>query len=325
MSALRIAVWGIGPHARNNILPAIASVDGLELYGVCSRDPAVVAGCTSDWRCRGWSEPGSMLQDAAVDAVYVATPIGLHAAHGRLVLDAGKHLWCEKPLTSSLADTLELVEAARNRRLSLCEALMYLYHPQFERLLRYLSDASLGAIRSVTCRFGIPPLERPGFRNDPALGGGALFDIGCYPVSAVHALFPGDEIEVVHARMSRQPGSAVDSGGHAVLALSGGAEAWLEWRSGSSYRNEIDLWGERGSVSTHRIFSKPADYVPVFSVRDRRGAETAETGASANHFSAMLRYFRDVTGDHAAAEREFTRVARCAATLHLIRERAGPC
>ena len=134
MTSIRVAVWGVGHHASANILPAIAAVEGLELYGVCSRNPAVVSDCMSAWRCQGWTEPGPMLQDPAVDAVYVATPIGLHATHGRQVLGAGKHLWCEKPLTCFLDETLELLEMAKSRRVSLCEAFMYLYHPQFEQL-----------------------------------------------------------------------------------------------------------------------------------------------------------------------------------------------
>jgi predicted dehydrogenase/quercetin dioxygenase-like cupin family protein len=254
--------------------------------------------------------------------VYVATPTGLHAAHGKQVLSAGKHLWCEKPLTCFLHETLDLLEMAKNRRVSLCEAFMYLYHPQFERLSRYLSEGRLGAIRSIACRFGIPNLERASFRTDASLGGGALFDVGCYPVSAIHALFPKDDVEVVHASVGKQNGYATDTDGHAVIALSGGAEAYLEWRSGCSYRNEIDLWGDNGSVSTQKIFSKRADYVPEFHIRDLRGAQTTESGASGNHFSFMLRSFRDTIEDPGAAEGERSRIARRAGTLHMIRTKA---
>ena len=322
MRSIRVAVWGLGRHAIDNILPAIGEADGLELYGVCSRNPAVVSGCSDAWTCQGWTEPGPMLQDSAVDAVYVATPIGLHAAHGRQVLSARKHLWCEKPLTCFLHETLDLLEMAKSRGVSLCEAFMYLYHPQFERLSRYLSDGRLGAIRSIACRFGIPNLERATFRNDASLGGGALLDVGCYPVSAIHALFPGDGVQVTHASVQTRDGCPVDTDGHAVIALSSGAEAYLEWRSGCSYRNEIDLWGENGSVSTQKIFSKAVDYVPEFRTRDLRGAETTELGAPGNHFLSMLRTFSGTVGDPAAAEGERSRIARRAGTLHMIRTRA---
>jgi predicted dehydrogenase len=322
MRSIRVAVWGLGRHATANILPAIAEVDGLELYGVCSRNPVVVSSCMEAWTCQGWTEPGAMLQDAAVDAVYVATPIGLHAAHGRQVLSAYKHLWCEKPLSCFLHETLELLEMAKSGRVSLCEAFMYLYHPQFERLSRYLSDGRLGAVRSIACRFGIPNLDRASFRSDASLGGGALLDVGCYPVSAIHALFPEDGVQVTHASVEKRDGYTVDTDGHAVIALSSGAKAYLEWRTGCAYRNEIDLWGENGSVSTQKIFSKAVDYVPEFRTRDLRGAETMESGVSGNHFLFMLRVFRDTVGDAAAAEGERSRIAKRAETLHMIRTTA---
>ncbi len=322
MRSIRLAVWGLGQHATANILPAIAATDRLELYGVCSRNRGVVSACMDTWRCQGWTQPGPMLEDPAVDAVYVATPIGLHAAHGRQVLGAGKHLWCEKPLAAFLHQTLELLEMAEKRQVSLCEAFMYLYHPQFERLWRYVREGTLGATRSVACRFGIPHLERASFRNDPDLGGGALLDVGCYPVSAIHALFPDDGAEVIHASVQKRGGSSVDTDGHAVIALSSGADAYLEWRTGCSYRNEIDVWGESGSVFTDKIFSKAANYDPVFRVRDRRGAETEESGASGDHFSSMLRSFARVFDDPAAAQQERLRIARRAQTLHTIRAKA---
>jgi NDP-hexose-3-ketoreductase len=323
MRSIRIAVWGLGRHAVNNIVPAVAGGEGIELYGVCSRSAEVVAGSAARWGCRGWMDADLMLRDPAVDAVYVATPIGLHAAHGARVLNAGKHLWCEKPVTTSLHDTQSLLAIAQKSRLSLCEAFMYLYHPQFERLARYLEDGTLGSIRSVSCRFGIPALERPGFRNVAALGGGALLDVGCYPVSAVHALFPEDSVQIVQASVRARPGSGVDTDGHAVLALTGGTEAFLEWRTGCAYRNEIDLWGEAGSVWTDKVFSKGADYVPEFRVRDVRGGERSESGTPCNHFSSMLQAFRGCVLDPAAAASERLRIARRAETLDMIRTRAG--
>ena len=101
---MRVAVWGIGRHAVNKILPAVSAVSGLVLYGVCARNAKSVFTCSEMWKCKGWTEAASMLCDASVDIVYVATPIGLHAEHGKRVLEARKHLWCEKPLTGHLPD-----------------------------------------------------------------------------------------------------------------------------------------------------------------------------------------------------------------------------
>jgi dTDP-3,4-didehydro-2,6-dideoxy-alpha-D-glucose 3-reductase len=320
---MRLVVWGLGRHAIEKILPAVAAAGDLELYGVCSRNSTIVADRSAFWSCKGWTRPEEMLKDPQVQIVYVATPIGLHAEHGTAVLAAGKHLWCEKTLTSRLSDTLELLNLSRASGLSVCEGHMYLHHPQFLRLARYLSERVLGRILSVSCRFGIPTLANPGFRSDPDLGGGALLDVGCYPVSAIQALFPGATQTVVLANIASRDGANVDTDGHAVIQVSDMGLATLEWKTNSAYRNEIDVWGESASLFTEKIFSKPATYAPMFRVRDGKGNESLEYVAAADHFVLMLEAFREILGDAKAMESERMTIARRAEVLEQIRSRSA--
>ena len=101
MRELGVAIWGLGPHALRNLVPAVRETSGLALRGVCSRNAEVVARAAAGVGCAGWTDPAVMLADPAVEAVYLSTPIGLHADQGRAVLAAGKHLWCEKPLAAN--------------------------------------------------------------------------------------------------------------------------------------------------------------------------------------------------------------------------------
>src|SRR5690348_349866 len=112
-AAVRVAVWGLGRHALKNVLPAFANARAVELACVVSRDRATVEQVASSYGCREWSGPAEMLADDAVEAVYVATPTGLHAQHGHEVLKAGKALWCEKPLCMDLAAASEIIELSR--------------------------------------------------------------------------------------------------------------------------------------------------------------------------------------------------------------------
>ena len=322
----KVAVWGLGLHATRNILPSLSSSKGIELYGVCSRDKQTVQKSAEAFNCLGWTDPFEMLQDSRVDVVYLSTPIGLHAEHGKLVLGARKHLWCEKPLGANLAQVQELVKLSRDQSVCLAEAFMYLYHPQFDRVREIIDSGKLGTIREVTLRFGIPPLETPGFRNDPALGGGAFLDVGSYPISAAAALFPKSEPRVTLSEIDFLPGIQVDTGGRAVLQCQNNADETpvnltLQWGINCAYRNEIDLWGNLGSVSTERIFSKPADYVPKFMFRDLRGAESLQNGIAANHFTAMMRNFRGLIDDAQAAEDERIAIVRRAQLADKIQRR----
>ena len=296
MKDIQVAVWGLGSHAVRNILPALQMCPGVNLYGVCSRNREVLARIAREVACQDWSEPAPMLADPNVDAVYLSTPIGLHAVQGRTVLLADKHLWCEKPLTEDAEQATALLRLSRERGVTLGEGFMYLYHPQFIYLQAVLHSAKLGHVHSISCRFGIPPLQHPGFRNDPQLGGGAFLDVGSYPISAVTSLFPDSDPDILLAEIVATPGSPIDSSGRAVLRYDNDVVATLEWGINCAYRNEIDVWGNQGSVYSDRVFSKPADYVPRFRFLDLHGNESYASGEAENHFLAMLKSFRSLVG-----------------------------
>ncbi len=143
----------------------------------------------------------------------------------------------------------------------------------------------------MSCRFGIPFLEKHGFRHDPDLCGGAFWDVASYTISAVLELFPEQELEVVFAEVCKKENFPVDIEGRALLSSSNGAKAYLDWGIGLGYRNEIDLWAENGSFFTDKVFSKPEDYRPVYRLRDKNGNESLEYGEQAEQFVEMFRSF----------------------------------
>lgn len=315
---MNLAVWGLGHHAHKNLLPALAQSRAVRLAGVCSRDAAVVKKAAEGFHCTPFYSPAEMLGSKDIDVVYVATPTGLHAAHGREILGAGKHFWCDKPITCTEAEARELVVESRNRRVSIAEGFMYLYHPQWARIRELVQGGSLGRLQAIHCRFGIPPLERKSFRNDPALGGSAFLDVGSYPVSALASLILDDPV-VEKAVILSGAGSAVDTSGHALLRYPGGLHAVLDWSTDTDYRNRIDLTGSEGSLSVEFVFSKAPDYVPTFRFIDRNDVERVETGGAANHFVAMFAAFRAMVDDVSLAEAERVAILRRAHLAQQIR------
>ena len=146
----------------------------------------------------------------------------------------------------------------------MCEGMMYLHHPQFEMLKDAIASGRLGQVVSIGSRFGIPRLEYASFRSDPQLGGGALFDVGCYPISAIHTLFPDGEINVVTSRVEWRDGSAVDTDGAVVLEVLGGPTAYLEWHQLDHMPEQFAIpglpWGQR--------FVSPPSCVAASAARD---------------------------------------------------------
>lgn len=303
MSLLNVAVWGLGNHAKIRILPTLATIDEVKLLGVYSRNSDTVAEVAGQWGCYGWDCPEEMLSHSELDVVYIATPIGLHFRMAEQALKAGKHVWCEKPLTCDDRETQTLVALAEKNSKVLTESFMYLHHPQFMRVKRFVDESK--QVISIICRFGIPDLAVPGFRNDPKLCGGALWDVASYTTSALLTLFPEQQVEVLFSEMVQKEGSLVDSEGRAVLRFSNVVTAYLEWAIGVAYKNEIEIWSAEGSLFTDKIFSKPASYQPNYSLRDLNGNMRIEQGEVCEQFNEMLHHFVEMMGDEEeiAAER----------------------
>ena len=312
-----VGVWGLGRHARRKILPALSICPDTKLVGVTTRDREVALAETEHYRCRSWGTPEAMLLDEEVDAVYVATPTGLHHDHGMRVLGAGKHLWSEKALADSYTHVQELVRESYERDLGLCEGLMYLYHPQFTFVANAVTRQSFGRILSINCQFGLPPLEEPGFRFTRELGGGAILDVAPYPVSATLRLL-GTDIELLKSQLVQPPGFEVDTHGFALLSRKDGVCAFLEWGYNRSYRNEIHVWGEKASLHSNFIFSKPSDHQSRVSLRDQFGKTSHEDIEPTNSFSSMFCAFAKTVYDRESRDhmREEARLqARCLESL----------
>ncbi len=304
MTITNVAVWGLGNHAKERILPVLYAMDEIVLVGVCSRNRKVVDECAKQWKCHGWISPGEMLNCDDVDVVYIATPIGVHFSLSEQALKAGKHVWCEKPLTCAYEETIFLVSLAEKVNKGLTESFMYLHHAQFHRVKQFIDESE--QVHSVICRFGIPALENPGFRNEPKLCGGALWDVASYTVSAIVALFPNQKVDILFSEVQQKEDSPVDTEGRVLLRFSRGATAYLEWGVGVAYKNELDVWAEDGSLFTEKIFSKPKDYKPKYYMHDLNGNVSVEHCEQSEQFVQMFHNFLQLIGDEQkiAAERK---------------------
>jgi predicted dehydrogenase len=130
-----------------------------------------------------------LLADSAVDAVYIATPHPSHERQALACIEAGKHVLCEKPLTTDEASTARVIEAARRRGVFLMEAFMYRCHPLMRDLVTRLHEGAIGPLRHVRADFAFRVPRNPGGRLfDVKLAGGGILDVGGYPISLARLL-----------------------------------------------------------------------------------------------------------------------------------------
>ncbi|MEU3767087.1 Gfo/Idh/MocA family oxidoreductase [Amycolatopsis keratiniphila] len=200
-------------------------------------------------KCYGAYE--DLLADPDVDAVYISTPHPLHGEWAIRAAEAGKHILCEKPLTMSVAEAEKVIEAARANDVFLMEAFMYRLHPQIRRLAELISCGAIGEVRAVdvafSYNFAVPRL------TDPALGGGGIFDVGCYCTSLsrlVSQAATGQDVvepeEVLG--MARLDENGVDEVACGLLRLPGGILAQLACGFQLTQDDHIRVYGSEGQL-----------------------------------------------------------------------------
>lgn len=199
-----------------------------------------------------------LVQDPTVLAVYVATPHTQHAPVVEAALRAGKAVLCEKPMTASLAETERLIELARSSGVFLMEAMWTRFNPLVQQLAALVRDGGLGPVRSLSASFGFAAPYDGGRLWDPALGGGALLDIGIYPVDLARLLL-GDPVSV-QAIGTLAP-TGVDAEACVALGWAGGARALLDVSLLSRLPGTATVTGARGFAELGPTFHAPTRLV----------------------------------------------------------------
>jgi D-xylose 1-dehydrogenase (NADP+, D-xylono-1,5-lactone-forming) len=196
----------------------------------------------------------ALLTDPEVDVIYNSLPNHLHAEWTIKALQAGKHVLCEKPFALTLEEVDAMTEAARKSGKVLAEAFMYRTHPQTLKVKEIVASGALGGILTVKGGFTFT-FSRPGnYRLDPAFGGGALWDVGCYPLSYARTML-GLEPEKVFGWQVKSE-SGIDEFFSAQLLFPGGVHAQFDCGFRGPFRAFIEI------VGTDATLHIPAPFHP---------------------------------------------------------------
>lgn len=181
---LRWGILGYARIARECLMPAILRSPRSELRLLGSRDPSKEAECRARFpgvrTCAGYD---AVLRDPEVDAVYIPLPNSLHREWTVKAAESGKHVLCEKPLGLDAAEVRDMIAACESRGVVLMEAFMYRYTDRIRRVREVLRSGELGEVRFVQASFRFALANPASIKLKPELGGGSLYDVGCYPVN----------------------------------------------------------------------------------------------------------------------------------------------
>ena len=192
--------WGVLSTAGINraIIPPIKKANRSELVAVASRELSKARAFAGKWHIpRAYGAYEALLADPDISAVYIPLPNALHCEWAIKAAQAGKHILCEKPLALSLADVDAMTRAADEHHVVLVEAFMYRMHPQAARLQALIAQGTLGAVKLIKAWFSFTLKDERNIRLIKEMGGGSLWDVGCYPVSFFQAIAGADPVEVM--------------------------------------------------------------------------------------------------------------------------------
>ncbi|MFH9721825.1 Gfo/Idh/MocA family protein [Streptomyces sp. NPDC017254] len=258
MDANRTVRWGIlatGGIAER-FTTDLLTLDGAEVVAVASRTEASAKAFADRFGIpRAYGEWDRLFADEDVDVVYVATPHHAHREAAGRALEAGRAVLCEKALTLNAREAEELVTLSRDRGLFLMEAMWMYCNPLIRQLVELVRDGAIGEVRTVQADFGLAgPFPADHRLRDPAVGGGALLDLGVYPVSFAQLILGEPDTVQAHALLSPE---GVDLNTGMLLGWGSGASALLSCSLVADTPLTASVTGSLGRIDVPRGFFFP--------------------------------------------------------------------
>jgi predicted dehydrogenase len=278
--------WGVLGYARiarESLSPAIQRSSNSELRAVASRQESKRAECRARFATAAvYPAYEELLRDPDIDAVYVPLPNSLHCEWTIRAAEHGKHVLCEKPIALDAAQCREMTAACAANHVWLMEAFMYRYTERTRQVLEVLRGGALGDIKFISSSFRFLLSNPNSIKFKPELGGGSLYDVGCYPLNFTGMVMdqftrgqPGGAVpEIISAQCVRQGG--VDVICSALLKYPSGVIASLNCGFNAQKRVHSEIIGTGGALEIPDTFSDNPGALTLTADEERREIAVAE-------------------------------------------------
>jgi predicted dehydrogenase len=259
MSKIRWGVLSTAKIGREKVIPATQRSQFGTVTAIASRDKARAKSAAAELGIeKAYGSYQELLSDRNIDAVYIPLPNHLHVAWSQRALKAEKHVLCEKPIGLSVAEAEKLAgAAAAHPRLKIMEAFMYRFHPQWQTARRLVREGHIGRLRTVHTFFSYFNDDPANIRNQRDIGGGALMDIGCYPISLSRFIFDAEPDRVL-GHVERDPTTQIDRLTSGVLEFFQGTATFTCATQLVPYQR-VNIYGTSGRVEIEIPFNAPSD------------------------------------------------------------------
>jgi predicted dehydrogenase len=258
VATLRWGILSTADIARTKVIPGMRKAKRCSIAAIASREAGRAEAVALELGIpRAHASYEALLADPEVDAVYIPLPNHLHAEWSIAAARAGKHVLCEKPLALTADDAQRMIDVADAEGVTLMEAFMYRLHPSWQAVAELVASDEIGRLVSVQSWFSYFNDDATNIRNIREVGGGALFDIGCYSVNLSRLLFDA-EPRHVSAALMRDPATGVDVLTSAILTFDSGI-ATFTCSTRAEDDQRVHIYGTTGRISIGIPFNIPPD------------------------------------------------------------------
>lgn len=321
MSRTTWGIIGAARIAREQVIPAIGRAGAGEIVAVSSASGKAGPYAEELGIPRAYGSHEELLADPEVESVYIALPNGHHAEWIQQAARAGKHVLSEKPIVLGPTELKAVEAAAADAGVVVAEAFMYRHHPQLDVVRELLADGTLGDLVALEARLHFA-MARSGdgtvasdIRLDPALGGGSLLDVGCYPVDLFGLLTGGEPDEVSAIAVQESPGG-VDTRFGGVLRY-GDVVATFDCSFDSPFRGTATIIGTKGSLTLDDVFrADRTDGTGAMLLETEEGTRTLEP--TGDHYAAQAADFARQVREGRRNEEHWRLTAYTTQTLHRL-------
>lgn len=268
--------WGLLSTARINrvLLPPLRASERNELTAVASRDMARAKAYAEERQIpRVFGSYEELLADPDVDVIYNPLPNSMHAEWTIKAAQAGKHILCEKPLANTADDVDAMTDAAKKAGVVLMEAFMYRHHPQTLKVKDLVDQGAIGKLQLVRGSFTFKISNEDDVRLNASLGGGSIWDVGCYPISYARLIVGSEPLEVFGTQITGER-SRVDESFFGQMKFAHDVYAQFDSGFRTPRRAHIELAGTEGTIEVLEPFQP---YVNEKIVLKRGGNEEVIT------------------------------------------------
>jgi predicted dehydrogenase len=287
MNPVRWGVLGAADIALKKVIPAMNRSDRARVVAIASRDkPKADAAAKALGIARAYGSYEELIADPGVEAIYNPLPNHLHVPWSVRAAEAGKHVLCEKPIALSAAEARELLAARDRAGVLIGEAFMVRTHPQWLGVRELVESGRIGELRLVVGHFSYFRRDPSDIRSRPDWGGGAMMDIGCYPITLSRWLFNAEPLEVT-GQLEHDPDMGIDRLGSALLRFPSG-QASFTCGGQLAPHQRMQILGTTARIEVEIPFNAPPDRICRILIDD--GSEFAGASAQWIEFPAVDQY-----------------------------------